>query len=224
MKTWNELEIMKKESLPLWKNPDFIIIYLALLISGIGDGISKIALLKLSHDLTGSTVTLGLVFTCLTLPGIFAGLISGALADRFSKKKIFVTANIMLGIAAAGFVLAYRFQSISLVYLLAFIMGTFFSFDGGPFRAYLPEIFPKEKLAKVNASVSSIQSLTMLIGPALGGLILAAGTVTTAFLIDAATFFVSAGMMWFLPTTLPKWVKNPRLPGLCRPTAYTLSL
>lgn len=204
MKTWDELEVMKRESLPLWKNRDFLIIYLSLLISGVGDGISKMALLWLSYDLTKSTVAMGMVFACLTLPGVFAGLLSGALADRFSKLRIFVTANMALGFIAAGFVLANHFKSMSLVYVLAFMMGIFFSFDSGPFRAYLPEIFPSDKLAKVNAAVSSVQSLTMLIGPALGGLILAAGNVSAAFLINAASFFIAAGLMAFLPRTLPK--------------------
>jgi MFS family permease len=208
MKTWDELKLITKEALPLWKNRDFIIICLALFISGIGDGIFKIALLWLSYDLTKSVATMGIVFACLTLPGIFSGFLSGALADRFSKKKIFIVANFMLGIFAAGFVWAHFRESILLVYVLAFFMGTFFAFDGGPFRAYLPEIFPGDKLQKVNAAVSAVYSLTMLIGPALGGIIIAAGNVVPAFLVDAATFFIAAVLMIFLPTTLPRMVEG----------------
>ncbi len=195
-------EIKNEQNQSLWKDRNFITIYISFFISGIGDGISKIALLWVSYNLTGSAIAVGLVFTCLTLPGIFSGLLSGALADRYSKRKIFSTARITLGVIAAGFVLAYLYKSIFLVYLLAFLMGTSLPFDGGPFKAYLPEIFPKDKLPKVNAAVSSVQSLTMLIGPALGGIILAAGNVTMAFLFDAVTFFISAFLMAFLPSTV----------------------
>jgi DHA3 family macrolide efflux protein-like MFS transporter len=208
MKTWDEIALIKKESLPLWKNRDFIILCLALFISGIGDGIFKIALLWLSYKLTGSTAAMGIVFACLTLPGIFSGFLAGALADRFSKKKVFITANFVLTAAAFFFVLAYHYQSILAVYLLSFLMGAFFTFDSGPFRAYLPEIFPEDRLSKVNAAVSSVQSLTMVVGPALGGIIIVAGKVGLAFLIDAATFFAAALLMCFLPLTLPRMAEG----------------
>ncbi len=197
-----------EQNQPLWKERRFIIIYLAQLVSGIGDGISKIALLWLSYQISKSATTMGIIFICLTLPGIFSGFISGALGDRCAKRKIIVTAQVVQGIIAAGYVLAYLWQSIFLVYLLTFMMGAAFSFDGGPFRAYLPEIFPEDKLSRVNAAVSSVQSLTMLIGPAVGGVILAMGNVTLAFLIDAATFFISAVMMRLLPAALPRMVEG----------------
>lgn len=208
MEVGNKVEKKEEREKTLWKNRNFVIIYLSFFISGIGSGISKIALLWVSYNLTGSAVAVGLVFTCLTLPGIFSGLLSGALADRYSKRKIFSTARITMGVIAAGFVLAYLYKSIFLVYLLAFLMGTSLPFDGGPFKAYLPEIFPKDKLPKVNAAVSSVQSLTMLIGPGLGGIILAAGNVTMAFLCDAVTFFISASLMILLPSTLPRMVEG----------------
>ncbi|MCP5103101.1 MAG: MFS transporter [bacterium] len=179
---------------------------MAFLISLIGSGISKLALLWLSYDITGSAATTGMVFACLTLPGIFAGLISGALADRISKLKILVTARILMGFIALGFAATASFRSIIPIYILSFLMGGAFAFVGGPFRAYLAEIFPKEKLPKVNSAVASFRSLSMLIGPALGGIILAVGNVQTAFIIDAATFFISAVLIGFLPSTLPRMV------------------
>jgi MFS family permease len=215
MKTWDEAELIEKESLPLWKNRDFIIIYLALFISGVGDGISKIALLKLTYKLSkasaaaeGSAAAVGLFFACLTLPGIFAGFLSGALADRFSKKKVFVTARICLGTITVGFVLAYLWESLFLVYALAFLTGTFVSFQDGPFRAYLSEIFPADRLSNVNTAVSSARSLSVFVGYAAGGVIMVVGNVTQAFLIVAAAFFISAVLMGFLPLTLPKLIEG----------------
>lgn len=199
---------MWKDSLPLWKHPDFRLIYGALFISGIGDGISKIALLSLSFKLTGSPAAMGMVFVCLTLPGIFSGVLSGALADRLSKKSLMITSNILLGFTALGYVLAAHYRSITLVYVLSFFLGSFFSFAGGPFRAYLPDIFPEEKLSRVNAYITSIESLSMLIGPALGGAILVIGSVKLAFLIDAGTFFIAAALFWFLPTSIPRMAEG----------------
>jgi DHA3 family macrolide efflux protein-like MFS transporter len=208
MKTWDEIEVMKKEGLPLWKNRDFILVNLAQLISGIGDGISKIALWWLSYKLTKSATTMGLVLICFTLPGIFSGLVSGALSDRFSKLKILVSGNVVLGFITVGFVLAYQYQSIFLVYILAFLIGIFISFSDAPFRAYLPEIFLPGKLPQVNTAVSSVQSLAMIIGPALGGVIMATGNVILAFLIDAATYLAAAALMAFLPKTIPKMAEG----------------
>ena len=142
MKTWDELELIKNESLPLWKNRDFIIIYLALLISGTGDGIAKIALLSFVYDLTSSSTAVGMVFTCLTFPSIFSGLMAGVLADRYSKLKILIVGHLLLGVTTAGFVLACHHKSTVLIYFLAFMTGILMAFADGPFRAYFPDIFP----------------------------------------------------------------------------------
>lgn len=190
------------------KDRNFIIIYAAYFISGLGDSISKIALLWFTFKLTNSATTMGVVFACLTMPGIFAGLLAGTLADRYSKRKIFITARIALGIIAVGFIPAFHYRSIELIYLLAFLSGTAFSFDGGPLRAYLPEIFAKNKLSKINAAITSARSLTMMIGPAIGGIIVAAGNVRPAFLLDAATFFISALLLGFLPAALPRMAEG----------------
>ncbi len=85
----NKIEKKEEREKTIWRDRNFIIIYLSFFISGIGSGIGKIALLWVSYNLTGSAVAVGLVFTCLTLPGIFSGLLSGALADRYSKRKLF---------------------------------------------------------------------------------------------------------------------------------------
>jgi DHA3 family macrolide efflux protein-like MFS transporter len=183
-------------------------IYLALLISGTGDGIAKIALLSFVYDLTTSSTAVGMVITCLTLPGIFSGLMAGVLADRYSKLKILIIGHLLLGITTAGFVLACHYKSTVLIYLLAFMTGTLMAFADGPFRAYFPDIFPQDRLSEVNSAVSSVYSLTMFIGPALGGIILEVGTVKLAFIIDAASFFIAAVLIGFLPATLPKMAEG----------------
>jgi len=199
-------DLQKNRTPSLWRDRHFIIIVSALIISGTGSGISKIALLWMSYELTQSTTTMGMIFVCLTLPGVFAGPISGALADRYSKKNILLTARFILGIIAACFIPAYYCESIHMIFVLVFLMGGTFSFAGGPFMAYLAELFEEDKLVKVNAALQSIRSVNMLAGPALGGIILAAANVHVAFLIDALSFIISGFIMLRLPNTRRKLV------------------
>ncbi|MDP6945918.1 MAG: MFS transporter, partial [Myxococcota bacterium] len=77
------------------------------------------------------------------------------------------------------------------------------SFVNGPMQAYLPDVFAPEQLSKVNSVFQSYRSLATVIGPAIGGVILATGDVTWAFVIDALSFVASALLLLPLPVIGP---------------------
>ena len=187
----------KKRS--LFSNRTFLLLWTAVFLGGMGGGISKMALLWLGYKLTGSGTGMGALFICLTLPGIFIGPLSGSLADRFPKQRLLVASRLMIASCAPWYVLALHTESLALVYFLTAMIGVAVSFSGGPLQAALPELFGPDELSEVNAALQGNRSLTMVLGPAVGGLFLGADLPEWNFIIDAINSLVVAGLFALLP-------------------------
>ncbi|MDP6943265.1 MAG: GAF domain-containing protein, partial [Myxococcota bacterium] len=85
----------------LWRDRQFLALLASLFISSSGSGITHVAVLWLSYDLTQSATATGAVFICLTLPGVFVGPLAGALADRIPQRHLLLVSRL----ASALFVL-----------------------------------------------------------------------------------------------------------------------
>ncbi|HNT28939.1 MAG TPA: MFS transporter [bacterium] len=185
----------------LLRDRKFRILYAALLISGIGAGISRISLLWLAYHLTGSTVTMALVFICFTLPGLLVSPISGAIADKYPKRDLFIGASVVIGVVVLLFPIAYHTGSLTILYGAVVLKGIALAFKDGPMRAYLPELFAEEQLPAVNAMLENNRSLVIILGPAIGGFMLGFGYVDQAFILDSLSFMTAAGLFLLLPRT-----------------------
>jgi len=147
---------------------------------------------------------MGFVFVGFALPSVLAGPIAGAFADRFAKRDVFLSATISLGLLMQIFPLAYTMKSMPLVFVGVIALSMSFSFLEGPFMAYLPELFEKDKLPMINSAMENNFSMATIIGPALGGVVLAAGNITMAFVIDSVAFLVAALFFLRLPLVRPE--------------------
>ncbi len=75
--------------------------------------------------------------------------------------------------------------------------------------AYLPALAHDERqLGPANSAWATIQNITFILGPAIGGLILAVGSVSTAFILNAASFIVIAVILWTLPPSIARDAKG----------------
>ena len=153
-----------------------------------------LTLLLLVNELTGSTLALAAVAIALAIPPLTIGLVAGTYADRFDRRRIMITADLLRAIVVLGFVLiAQRRTCVPLLVVLAFVqasIGTFFTPARG---ALMPHVVPAEGLLAANSITQATRVVAGVIGTALAGFIVGVGGVTwPAFLLDAATFLVSA--------------------------------
>ncbi len=172
---------------------DFRRLYVAQAISDVGDGMTYLALFLAVLHLTGSAAAIALMSILIALPPVTIGLFAGAWADRADRRRIMVVSDS----ARAGVVLllvpAVLAGSLPAMFALATVqavIGTFFS----PARiAMLPRAVPRDGLLAAN----SLGQVTRMAGSVVGGTVTGviagtAGVVWPVFVVDAASFLVSA--------------------------------
>lgn len=196
------------EAPSLWRNPRFVALIASAFVSHCGSGITHIAVLWLAYELTQSAASTGAVFVCLTLPGVVAGPLAGALADRYPKRRLLLVSRFASAVVVLGFWLAWQQGSVAVLYATVLLIGVGVSFVNGPMQAYLPDVFESHRLPAVNSAFQSGRSLATLVGPAIGGVILATGRVEIAFVVDSMSFVLSGLLLLLLPSIQPKLQKG----------------
>ncbi len=123
------------------------------------------------------------------MPQLIISIFAGVWADRYDRKKLIILSD--LGIATSTFILAIIFLSgyrgIEALFIVSFIRSIGAGIQTPAVSAMLPQIVPKEKLMKVNGINSSVQSIMMLLSPALSALLLTYSDLPVIFFIDVIT-------------------------------------
>jgi MFS transporter, DHA3 family, macrolide efflux protein len=177
--------------------PDFRRLFVAQTISDIGDGLTFLTLLLTVNQLTHSTAALAIMSIAVALPPVTIGLVAGAYADRLDRRRIMLVSDTLRGFLVLGFVIVATIERLPLLYALAFVqaaIGTFFSPARG---ALIPRVVPAEGLLAANSISQISRVIASLIGTGLAGLIVGvSGMIWPAFVLDAATFFVSVAIVY----------------------------
>jgi DHA3 family tetracycline resistance protein-like MFS transporter len=122
-------------------------------------------------------------------------LLAGVMSDRFERRRLLILAD-LIRFAAIGTIAALVYaNAVELWHLMLLVVfyGLGQALFQPAFTAIVPEIIPRDELLQANAMRELLEPLGMrFLGPALGGVLIAAFGVGTAFLIDALTFIASA--------------------------------
>jgi hypothetical protein len=174
---------------------DFALLWTGATVSLMGDGVYVVAIAWQVYTLSDSPTALSLVGVAWTLPlGLFV-LLGGVVSDRFERRRIMIAADVVRA-AAAGTIGALSLTgAIELWHLIALaaVFGTGEAFFGPAFTSIVPQIVPRHLLLQANSLDQFIRPFAfLLVGPALGGWLVAALGPGEAFVLDAATFLVSA--------------------------------
>ena len=171
-------------------NKNYQRLLLSQIISQLGDGITRVLLLFLIGTSTDNPLLISLVIFIQVLPATFSSLFTGAIADRYSRKRIMLYSDIYRMVIILCMIPFLYSPYILLILLGLHGIGTAF-FD--PARsASIPTIVGEEKMSEAVGISQSIYSAMQIIGPAIGGLILINDRFIISIIIDAMTFFLSA--------------------------------
>lgn len=170
-------------------------------ISGIGDWLYIVAIFVLIYRETGDAALVGIFGAVRMIPYVVLSVPAGVIADRFDRRLVLLVSDLWRGammVLLTVLVIANApVLPIAVVAILA-TCGSAFWYPA--FGAYLPNLVTDERqLGPANSAWSSLQNLSFIIGPAVGGLLLAVGGVTVAFILNALTFVVIAFILWSLP-------------------------
>lgn len=169
--------------------------WLAGVISNLGNWFNYIAIFVLLTKLTGSGGAVSWFLIAKFIPTTFLGPAAGVIADRLSRKAIMVISDLLRVFIVLGFLLVRRPEHVWLVYILAFIQESIWTFYDPARKASVPNLCSPEELILANALSGATWSIMLAFGAALGGFITHLYGWETAIIIDAATFLISAIML-----------------------------
>src|SRR3972149_3636027 len=186
------------------RHRNFRLWFFGQLTSLVGTWMQTIAQNWLVYQLTGSARDLGLVNFVGAIPLVPLTLYAGAIADRFSKRKIIfamqaammVQAFLLFALCWAGVVQVWH------VMALAFLLGAAQALDTPARQAFVVELVGKEDLSNAIALNSGIFHGARVIGPAVAGILVAYVGVSGAFFLNGASFLAVLGGLFLMDASL----------------------
>jgi Na+/melibiose symporter-like transporter len=191
---------------------DYRLLVFGAVVSLLGDGFFFVALAWQVYDISNVPTALSFVGVAWTLPMIVFVLIGGAFSDRYDRRRLMIGADIIRGIAIGLMALLSLSGQIQLWHLAALIVfvGIGDAFFNPAFTAMVPDLVPEPQLPAANALTGVYRPLmTQLIGPAIGGLTVAAVGPGAAFGVDGLTFVVSAVAIFAIRRRPPRRTTPP---------------
>ncbi len=169
-------------------------------ISELGNWFNFIAGLGLARLVSdASPIAAGLFFVARLIPFALMSPIAGTFVDRFSRRTVMIVTDLLRGGVALSFLLVRDDSGLWIAYVATVIMHTSGAFFDGAKNAATPNLTGQEGLLAGTALMFSTRFLLMAVGSALGGWASAAFGYEVAFIINAASFFVSAWTVWMIP-------------------------
>jgi MFS family permease len=179
----------------LLRNARFLRLWIGQGTSFVGDAVSMVALVVLVVQITGSASAVGGALFARLLPTI-ASPLAGVLADRVDRRIVLVASDLARAVLVLGLVFA---RDLATIYVLVFLMGLARTAFNPTVRAAFPSVVGEGDLTRANALIGGTFSASIMVGPALGGLLVASIGVDAAFLADAVTYLISAILLSRVP-------------------------
>jgi MFS family permease len=176
------------------RHRDFRLLWTGMTASLIGDGIFLVSLAWQVYELSNAPTALSIVGVAMTVPQIVFLLVGGVVSDRFDRRRVMIAADALRAVSVAILGILSITGTLELWHILmvaaAFGAGT--AFFGPAFDAIVPQLVPSSDLNQANSLDQFVRpAAARMLGPAVGGWLIAAWGPGTAFLIDAGTFMLS---------------------------------
>jgi len=168
------------------------------IVSEVGDHFNNVAVLSLAIADTHSGAVISGVMLSRAIPAVAAGPLAGILLDRFDRRRIMITSDLVRAVVALGFILAIGYKQTWLLYLLSALLMLASPFFTSGRSAILPAIASEDELHTANALTQTTGWLTLAVGAFLGVAAVAAFGYHLAFVFNSLSFVFSASAIWQL--------------------------
>jgi MFS family permease len=176
-------------------NRHFRRLWLAQIVSQLGDWLDYVALLTLLLELTGSGTVAAGMLVARFLPGFFVSPLAGVVVDRLSRKRVMIAADLGRSVLVLGLLLIDSASDVWLAYVVVAAVVVLTSFFEPARSATIPNVVAPADLVAANALSSITWSVNLALGAAVGGFLAAAAGFRAAIVADAASFAVSAWLV-----------------------------
>jgi MFS family permease len=179
-------------------------------ISNIGDWLYLVALLVVVYRESSDPFLLGVIGGARIIPYVLLSVPAGIVVDRYDRRLVLIVTDLIRGVAMIGLAAnTFLDGPVLLTVALAIFATCFAVFFRPSMGAYLPSLVRDEaELGPANSVYATLSEITFIIGPAVGGLIIAATDLGWAFVINAVSFLAPVVILWTLPPNNPRAAKS----------------
>ncbi|NBW72798.1 MAG: MFS transporter [Microbacteriaceae bacterium] len=183
------------EKLEITKQPGFIKLWVGQTVSSFGSQISGLALPVIAVTLLNATeFQMGLLNAANTSAFLVFGLLAGALVDRWIKRQVMITAD-LIRMVAIGLIPVLWFAGILNIYhliaigMIVSIASVFFDVS---YQSYIPILLPREYISLANSRMELTAQISGVASPSIVGVLLTVVKAPVLLIFDAISFFISA--------------------------------
>ncbi len=188
------------------RHRDFRMLWTGMTASLLGDGIFYVALAWQAYELSNTPSALSMIGVAMTVPHVVFLLAGGVVSDRFDRRKVMIAADLMraMAVGVMGALALSGGLELWHMYVLSGLFGAGTAFFGPAFDAIVPGLVPDAELNPANSLDQLVRPAALrMLGPALGGWIVATGGAGTAFVVDACTFVFSISFVALMRARRP---------------------
>ena len=183
------------------RHRDFTLLWTGGLISMIGNWMLLAAIPFYVYQVTESALATSATLMAYIAPGVIFSSLAGVFVDRWDRKRVMVIGNLLQMLVVSLMLFIRSPEWIWVIYVATFLEATISHFVSPAENALLPTLVPEEELISANSLNSMNDNLARLVGPAIGGALLALVGFSSVILIDAVTYAAAAMMISLVSAT-----------------------
>ncbi len=174
-------------------------------VSAIGTGLTLFAVPLQVYRLTGSSAAVGGLGVVRLVPLLTVGLLGGAAADRVDRRRLVLVTSTALAVVALGFAAQAEAgaRSVALLYALTAAQSLLVAVDSPARRTFVPRLLPAHQLGAGQALTQLAGRTSLIVGPAVGGLIAAVAGLRLCYFLDAVSYSAALYGLARLPVLPP---------------------
>jgi MFS family permease len=175
------------------RNPNYGFLFTGQLVSFFGTMITSVALPYQIYTQTHSILMVGLLSLAQLVPILFTALLGGVFADRYHRRMLLLISEFAMGVGSLMLALNASLASphVWLLFVVAAIMSAFNGLHRPALESIVQQIVARKDFPAVSSLSSFKFSVGMIVGPAVGGMLVAHAGLVATYLVDLATFAVS---------------------------------
>ncbi|MFM2077379.1 MAG: hypothetical protein RJA49_1269 [Actinomycetota bacterium] len=195
------------------RHRDFLRIWSGQIVSNLGDGVHRIAVLWWARQATGSNMAVVAVALATTLPMILMAPLAGVLVDRVDRRRLMLLSDLVRFGTSALLAVLFAADELTLpvVLVAAAVAAAAGSVFSPAYMASITMLVPADDRATANSLVGVNEAVAGILGPAIGGLLIGLWGTSSALWFDAATFVVS--LLFVLASRVPMPTPKPSSAG-----------
>jgi len=183
----------------------FLVVWAGQLVSVVGSRVSTFALGLWVLRATNSTTDYAFIFVCMAVPALLLAPFAGALVDRWDRRAVMMSCDAVCAVAMLGLAVLLAAGRMQLwhVYAAAAVQAFASAFQMPAYLASIPLLVPKEHLPRANGLLQTAFATSLMLGPALAGVLVTVISLSGVLVVDGLTFALAVIALLFVRIPRP---------------------